>query len=116
MKYIVDAINTLQPLENMIREGLIMDCISVTNQKMLTTCRVLDDEHLLAVRSYHSNDALSGDITLKGVKSPLAVIDCETGKTLATVTPDKPSFNYSLPGNVCRLLYMGPQNKWNARH
>ena len=116
MKYIVDAINILQPLENMIREGRIEDCIAVTNEKMLTTCRRLGDEHLLAVRSYHSNDALSGDITLKGVKSPLAVIDCETGKTLATVTPDKPSFNYSLPGNVCRLLYIGPQNKWNARH
>ena len=116
MKYIVDAINTLQPLENMIREGRIEDCIAVTNDKMLTTCRRLGDEHLLAVRSYHSNDSLSGDITLKGIKAPLAVFDCETGKLLANVTPDKPSFSYSLPGNVCSLLYIGPQNKWNARH
>ena len=93
-----------------------MDCVAVSNGKMLTTCRRLGDENLLAVRSYHSNDPLSSDITLKGVNAPLAVIDCETGKVLATVTPDKPSFAFSLPGNVCRLLYIGPQAKWDARH
>ncbi len=115
MKAIIDGINAIQPFEDIILEGKLSSRISGQNKKMLLTRLDSGDEILIGIRAYGANTDLEGKIRLEGISLALALYDCETHEKIADVTPENPEFNYLAKKDRCRLIYAGPQDKWDAR-
>ncbi|MBR4663597.1 MAG: hypothetical protein IKO93_06965, partial [Lentisphaeria bacterium] len=84
--------------------------------KMLLTRRSLGAESLLAVRAYYASKPVMAEISFPKVASGLNVYDCESGKIVGKLTPDNPSFTYTIGAKRCRLLYAGTAEQWKKRH
>jgi len=116
MKYIVEAINALAPMENILTEGRINEKISGSRADMLLTLREWKDEALLAVRSYPAKGGeVSGAITLPASDKMRQVLDCESGKIIADLPKGQNTFTYKMPRNRCHLLYIGTEKQWRER-
>jgi len=116
MSKIVDALNAVTPFENIILEGSLSPDVKASDPKMLLTRRSLGAESLLAVRAYYAAKPVTAKISFPKVASELNVYDCESGKIVGRLTPDKPSFTYMIGAKRCRLLYAGTAEQWKKRH
>ena len=116
MKMIVEALNAITPMEDIILDGLLLDGVRSSNPKMLLTRRSLNNEMLLAVRSYGSSFPLKGRIIFDKIEIPCNVYDCDTREKVGSVTPANPSFEYGIAKNSCKLLYLGTTEQWAQRN
>lgn len=116
LKCAIEGLNTLLPLENLIMDGRISKKISSNFPKYPATRLVLGDESLIGVRTYNADQDVKMKIRLTDLKKPVSVYECETGRKIATITPEKPEFTYLAKKHCCRLLYAGPDAKWQKRN
>ena len=116
MSKIVEALNAVTPFEDIVLDGKLSSAVKASDPKMLLTRRSLGAESLLAVRAYYSPKPVTAEISFPKVTSELNVYDCETGKIVGKLTPDQPSFTYTIGAKRCRLLYAGTAEQWKKRH
>jgi hypothetical protein len=115
MKEIVNALNAVTPFENMILDGTLKEDLKASSSEFLMNRRTLGNESLIAVRTYYSKTDVTGTITVPDVNLPMNVYDCETGKIIGNVSPERPDFQCKVPARSCRLLYIGTEKQWNQR-
>ena len=116
MSKLVEALNAVTPFEDIILEGRLSPDVKASDPKMLLTRRALGAESLLAVRAYYSAKPVTAEISFPKVASELTVYDCETGKIVGKLTPENPSFTYTIGAKRCRMLYVGTAEQWKKRH
>ena len=115
LKNIIDALNVIQPLEDLVIEGKISKTISSDKPEYPLTRLVKGEESLIGVRSYNADGNITMKIKLDGLKKAVSIYECETGKKIAQITPQNPEFSYTAKKHCCRLLYAGTDQQWEKR-
>ena len=104
----------LRPIINNLGDNAA-EYLKASSSEFLMNRRTLGNESLIAVRTYYSKTDVTGTITVPDVNLPMNVYDCETGKIIGNVSPERPDFQCKVPARSCRLLYIGTEKQWNQR-
>lgn len=117
MKYIVQALNAMVPMENIITDGKITKDTNSGSEPFLLTLRELGDEGILALRTYSARpDFVCGKVSIPAAKTKRQIYDCDSGELVAELAPGESSFSYEMPRQRCHILYIGTTAQWEKRH
>ena len=117
MKYIVQALNAMVPMENIITGGKITKDTSSGEEPFFLTLRELGDEGILAMRTYSARlNFVRGKVPIPAAKAKRQIYDCDSGKLVTELAPGESSFTYEMPKQHCHILYIGTTAQWEKRH
>lgn len=116
LKTLVDACRSIQPFEDIIVDGTCTVTIPTTPEPASARQIKLNDEALLIVRNYGGTAAATAEVSLpESLTSDLVVYDVQTLQQLVTSGQNTNKINVPLEPDQARLLYIGPDQKWQLR-
>jgi len=110
-KYMAEAVNILAKVEDIIIDGKITNRAEIGASAGHVRTLEKGSEALILAAEYFTYENLPMDIeVIFKPKEEVKVIDVETGKQVAVISPNKPSFEVQLTRDRARLLYVGKRN------
>lgn len=110
-KYMAEAVNILAKVEDIIIDGKITNRAEIGASAGHVRTLEKNSEALILVAEYWTYENIPMDIeVIFKPKEEVKVIDVETGKQVAVISPDKPEFEVTLTKDRARLLYVGKRD------
>jgi len=106
MKYVSQVMNLIVPIEDLIVDGVVMEALSTSDEKIHATGLRKEGEAALLISSYYSNELPPVTLNLD-FPVPAKLFDVATGAELATVRAGANILAIPAYPEKARLLYIG---------